>query len=117
MALRDVTGAVDFAYLETYTMNDAGLIDEVLGLFQGQADLWRPLLDPAHVGWRDAAHTLKGAAAGIGANALSDAAAIAEKCPDSEAQTRLDAVKDALDIALMDVAAYRHEMQLRSLKG
>jgi HPt (histidine-containing phosphotransfer) domain-containing protein len=117
MARRDLSGAVDFGYLETYTMNDAGIIDEVLGLFQQQAELWQPLLEVGHPGWRDAAHTLKGAAAGIGANVLSEAASVAEKCDETVAPACLEAVKNALGDALMDVAAYRHEMQLRALKG
>ena len=47
MARRDITGAVDFAYLETYAAGDAALVEEVLGLFRHQAELWMPLLDPA----------------------------------------------------------------------
>jgi len=117
MAMRDITGAVDFAYLEAYTMNDAGIIEEVLRLFQQQCELWTPLLDTTHEGWRDAAHTLKGAAAGIGAHDLSALAGEAETGDAEGAGGRLEKVKSALNAALHDVAAYVHGLHLQSLKG
>lgn len=117
MARRDLSGAVDFAYLEGYTMNDALIMDEVLGLFQSQAEIWRPLLTLDHEGWRDAAHTLKGAGLGIGANIMADIASDTEKGDEAGAAARLEALHAALNDALMDVAAYRHELQLRSLKA
>ncbi|UDF04393.1 Hpt domain-containing protein [Asticcacaulis sp. AND118] len=117
MAFRDLSGAVDFKHLEDYTLNDTGIIEEVLRLFQQQAELWSPLLDAGHAGWRDAAHTLKGAAAGIGANALSAAAEAAERGDEAGAQGRLEKVRDALDAALMDVAAYLHGLELNRLKS
>ncbi|WP_443750258.1 Hpt domain-containing protein [Asticcacaulis solisilvae] len=117
MAMRDVTGVVDFAFLESYTMNDAGVIEEVLRLFQQQCELWSPLLTVSHEGWRDAAHTLKGAAAGIGATILAEKAGEAEKGDEAGAPGRLEKVRTAMDAALHDVAAYLHGLQLKSLKG
>jgi HPt (histidine-containing phosphotransfer) domain-containing protein len=117
MAMRDLTGAVDFAYLEAYTGGDVQIVEEVLRLFQQQCELWSPLLTPAHEGWRDAAHTLKGAAAGIGANALSQVAGEAEAGDAEGAAGRLERVRTAMDAALYDVAAYLHGLQLRSLRG
>ena len=117
MAMRDVTGAVDFAYLESYTMNDAGVMEEVLRLFQQQCDIWAPLLTTDHPGWRDAAHTLKGAAAGIGARNLSERAAEVETGDEAGAAGRMERLRTAMDAALHDVAAYVHGLQLRGLKG
>jgi len=119
MARRDLTGAVDFAYLENYAGGDQQVVDEVLALFREQAGLWARLLDPAagDGGWRDAVHTLKGSARGIGAGSLADACAAAETGVDSGRTTALDRVRDALDIALADIAAYAHEQALRSLKS
>lgn len=117
MAMRDLSGAVDFNHLEAYTLNDVAVIEEVLRLFQQQCEIWSPLLDVNHEGWRDAAHTLKGAAAGIGAGLLAAAAEAAERGEGEGAQLRLDRVRKAMNIALMDVAAYLHGLQLRSLKG
>lgn len=117
MARRDLSGAVDFAHLEAYTMNDDAVIEEVLRLFQQQCELWAPLLSTTHEGWRDAAHTIKGAASGIGAGLLAAAAEAAERGDTIGADLRLERVRDAMDAALLDVAAYLHELQLRSLKG
>ena len=121
MARRDLTGAVDFAYLEGYAAGDQAVVDEVLALFREQAELWMRLLDPAAPGqgWRDAAHTLKGSALGIGAGALSVVCAQAETAGDDaiERTLKLKRVRDALDETLTDIAAYTHEQALRSLRS
>ena len=110
MAKRDITGAVDFSYLESFAGTDDSLIDEVLEIFREQAGLWSPMLEADSVGWRDAVHTVKGAARGVGAFALGDA------CERAEQGGSLDAVRDAIDAALLDIAAYRHERMLKALK-
>ena len=112
MAKRDLTGAVDFKYLEDFTAGDGEVIDEVLSLFREQAAIWSALLDPSVEGWRDAVHTIKGAARGIGAFHLGDACALAE----AEGPGGLDSVRNAMDAALGDVAAYAHERALQSLR-
>jgi HPt (histidine-containing phosphotransfer) domain-containing protein len=121
MARRDITGAVDFAYLEDYAAGDQALIEEVLGLFDEQAELWMRLLDPqGDAGaWRDGAHTLKGAAGGIGARALAVVCGEAEEGAASSAALKaslLDRLRSALDLARSDIAAYRHEQALKSLR-
>jgi HPt (histidine-containing phosphotransfer) domain-containing protein len=119
MARRDITGAVDFAHLERYAAGDAGVVDEVLALFREQAAMWIRLLDPASEGWRDAAHTLKGSALGVGAFQLADACGAAELAPPDlvDRAAKLAQVRDALDAALADIAAYVHEQALKSLKS
>jgi len=122
MARRDLTGAVDFSYLETYAAHDQGVIDEVLALFREQAALWMRLLtlDSPDQAWRDAAHTIKGSALGIGATELAEACANAEQAAGMssvERIYRLDRVRNALDAALADIAAYAHEQALKSLKS
>ena len=112
MARRDLTGAVDFQYLENFAAGDGDVIEEVLGLFREQAAIWSGLLEPAGEGWRDAVHTIKGAARGIGAFKLGEACALAE----AEGPGAIDAVRDALDAALSDIAAYLHERALQSLR-
>ena len=98
------------------TGGDDGVTEEILGLFAQQAALWSPLLDVREEGWRDAVHTLRGAAAGIGADALAAACGAAEASEKAEAPPLLDRARDALEAALSDVAAYRHELMLRSLR-
>lgn len=117
MARRDLSGAVDFGVLERMTGDDDAITDEILGLFTQQAALWSPLLDVREEGWRDGVHTIRGAAAGIGADTLAKACAVAEAAEKAEAPPLLDRVRDALEIALGDVAAYRHEIMLRSLRA
>jgi len=112
MARRDLTGAVDFAYLEDFAAGDQQVVDEVLALFREQAALWSALLDPASEGWRDAVHTIKGASRGVGAFALGEVCERAERTgPEG-----LDSVRHALALALADIAAYAHEQALKSLK-
>jgi HPt (histidine-containing phosphotransfer) domain-containing protein len=116
MARRDLSGAVDFAVLERMTGGDDAITEEVLGLFAQQAAMWSPLLDGRDAGWRDAVHTIRGAAAGIGAGALAQACQTAEAADKAPAGPLLERVHDALATALADVAAYRHELMLRSLR-
>ena len=122
MARRDLTGAVDFSYLETYAAHDQAVVDEVLALFREQAALWMRLLDPEadDQAWRDAAHTLKGSALGVGAGGLAEACAAAEQASNLgpvERTVLVERVRDALDAALADVAAYAHEQALKSLRS
>jgi HPt (histidine-containing phosphotransfer) domain-containing protein len=113
MAKRNLSGAVNFQYLEDYTAGDAQVIDEVLSLFREQARVWLPLLDPSVEGWQDAVHTIKGTARAVGAFDLGDVCQVCE----NEGPHRLVAVRDAMDAALQDVAAYAHERALNFLKG
>jgi HPt (histidine-containing phosphotransfer) domain-containing protein len=117
MARRDLTGAVDFSVLEGMTGGDAAISEEVLGLFVEQAALWSALLNPKVEGWRDGVHTIRGAAAGIGAGDLAAICAQAETAEQTLAAPALERVRDALEAALADVAAYRHELMLRGLKA
>ena len=89
------------------------MIEEVLALFREQAALWAPMLHAEADGWRDALHTIKGAARGVGAFDLGDACEHAEETGASA----LTHVHAALDAALFDVAAYMHEQALASLRG
>ena len=119
MARRDITGAVDFAYLETYCAGDLNLVDEVLGLFREQAAIWSPLMAPnaPSEGWRDAVHTLKGAARGVGAVRLGQACEAAEAAEARGIHDRLTDLHHELDLALADIAAYAHERVLQSLRS
>ena len=113
MARRDIKGVVDFAYLEQFAAGDEALIEEVLELFREQSAIWGALLRADHEGWKDAVHTLKGSARGVGAFALGD---VCEICEIGGPQA-LTKVRDALDAALADIAAYVHERALNSLKS
>jgi len=112
VARRDIKGVVDFDYLEDFAAGDEAMIDEVLALFREQSAIWGAMLAPEHEGWRDAVHTLKGSARGVGATGLGEAC---QRC-EAVGPGGLPAVRDALDAALSDIAAYVHERALKSLK-
>ena len=95
--------AVDFEYLESFAAGDRQVVREVLTMFLEQAQAWAGGLDPASPGWRDMVHTIKGAARGIGANALGDVCARTEV----EGEAGLPAVREALAAAVADVTAYQ----------
>ncbi len=117
MSRRDLSGAVDFGVLDRMTGGDDAVAEEVLDLFTQQASMWSALLDHRLEGWRDAVHTIRGAAAGIGAHELASICQSTETAPQALAPAALDHVRTALDVALADVAAWRHELMLRGLKG
>jgi HPt (histidine-containing phosphotransfer) domain-containing protein len=75
---------IDLDHLNRYTGGDAALNEQILRLFEDQCTSTLEKLDAL-------AHTLKGAARGVGAFALADVAAEAEKVP---ADT--DAILDVL---------------------
>lgn len=117
MSRRDLSGAVDFGVLDRMTGGDDVIAEEVLGLFTEQAAMWSAMLEPKTDGWRDAVHTIRGAAAGIGAGPLAEICAETEVADQVLAEPALDRVRTALDVALADVAAWRHELMLRGLRG
>jgi len=75
--------AVDLDHLSRYTGGDEALNAEVLRLFDSQTgtlvERLHSILEARDAkSWKEVTHTLKGAARGIGAFALADAAAAAE---------------------------------------
>ncbi len=75
------TRPVDLVHLSKFTMGNRDLEREVLTLFRKQSVLFIDRLRHANDDqtWREAAHTMKGSARGIGAWAVGDAAQEAEQ--------------------------------------
>jgi HPt (histidine-containing phosphotransfer) domain-containing protein len=88
---------LDRVHLDHMTGADRALQIEVLGLFRMQVEGWSAAMASAQ-GWREAVHTLKGSARGIGLNVLAAACEAAETAEDSEAG--LAGVRAALQEAL-----------------
>ncbi|MBV9990212.1 MAG: Hpt domain-containing protein [Alphaproteobacteria bacterium] len=93
-----MSAAVDLAHLARYTGGDAALNAEILRLFDSQAselvDKLQSIIDARDAReWKLATHTLKGAARGIGAFALGDAAAAAEPIDPSDSRTATAALE------------------------
>ena len=90
---------VDLAHLDRYTGGDPRLNAEILELFDGQcrmivAELEQLAGQEANgKAWRETTHKLKGAARGVGAFALGDAAAEAEKVTPAVAYAVLEQLK------------------------
>ena len=83
---------IDLDHLNRYTGGDAALNEQILRLFEEQCGTTLTKLEELAkqngVGtkpWHELAHTLKGAARGVGAFALADLAAEAEKIPPDQA--------------------------------
>ncbi len=74
------TEIIDLTHLEMMTGGDDALAVEVIGIFRHQGEIWGRLLNAAEppASWADAAHTIKGAAASIGAHKLAEICAAAE---------------------------------------
>jgi hypothetical protein len=93
---------VDFSYLEGVLGGDRAVMGEVLAIFRQQARIWVGGLDESNPEWRAVAHTVKGAARGIGANPLGDLCHEAEfgQLPE------LGAVRAKLAATVAEIEAY-----------
>lgn len=88
----------DRQHFEAMTGGDRALQNEVIALFRGQVAAWRQALGGET--WRDAVHTMKGSARGIGL------AELAQACEAAEQGGPLGAVTEALEDALAAFAAF-----------
>ncbi len=104
-----MAGIFDQAHFDAMTGGDRGLQAEVIELFRGQAAKSVAALEAMPVGeaWRDAAHTLKGSARGLGLWALAETCESAERLPGDGGA--LEAVRAALTMALEALAVAARE--------
>ena len=107
--------AVDLSHLARYTGGDEAINAEVLRLFDTQTsemvDRLQTILDARdEKSWKEVTHTLKGAARGIGAFAMADAAAFAEPIDPSKdrgnASVAITALKSRADAARSFIKTY-----------
>ena len=88
---------IDMEHLARYTGGDAKLDAEILRLFDAQAlglvDKLKEILVTGDAkSWKEITHTIKGAARGVGAFALADAAASCEQIGLADPQAAASAV-------------------------
>lgn len=105
---------IDLGFLAQNTAGDRKLGREVLNIFKEQSNQYLAALEAADTpsAWRDAAHTLKGAARAIGARKVArlaeEAELMGDGSPRAEALNALRrAVNEArrfIDIQLLDAA-------------
>jgi len=104
---------------------DRSLLREIAVLFLDEyprimAEIRAALEAGNAVALERAAHSLKGSALGVGAFDVAKACEAAETEAHSDEGRRavlLNHIRDAVDAALSDVAAYEHEQALKSLRG
>ncbi|HEX7775530.1 MAG TPA: Hpt domain-containing protein [Parvibaculum sp.] len=92
---------LDLVHLSKYTLGDRGLEAELLGLFRAQADVYVSRLETAATDkeWRDAAHSLKGSARGLGAWTLGDVAEEAEQLSDATGRpTMIGRIRETITV-------------------
>jgi len=105
---------IDMDHLARYTGGDRTLNTEILRLFNGQVnsmvDELLAVLQQRDVRkWRQVTHTLKGAARGVGAFAMGDAAAAAEPIDPAQSQDRAIQVIEVLRVEGEAVQAFIQE--------
>ena len=105
---------IDMSHLARYTGGDRTLNTEILRLFNGQlnemvSQLLAVLQQRDVRKWREVTHTLKGAARGVGAFAVGEAAAAAEPIDPSQSQDRAIQVIETLRVEGEAVQAFIQE--------
>jgi hypothetical protein len=105
---------IDLSHLDRYTGGDRGLNTEILKLFNGQVnnmvgELLGVLQQRDVRKWRQVTHTLKGAARGVGAFAMGEAAAAAEPIDPALSQDRAIQMIETLRIEGEAVQAFIEE--------
>lgn len=98
---------IDFEHLRRYTMGDANLEQEILGLFLSHVPKSLQTLKDAATAteWRAAAHGIKGSARAVGAHAVADLAVRAEAAFPENQQDR-DGQLAAMAEAVATVTRY-----------
>ncbi len=96
---------LDRAHFDHMTGADRALQAEIVALFRTQVDSWNAAF-AAGEGWRDAVHTLKGSARGIGLGELAQACEAAEAADEAASAAALEGVRAALEQALGELEQF-----------
>ena len=115
---RPTLSVLDRDHLMAMTSGDMSLAREVLSLFTGQTESWGRLLSArqAPSAWADAAHSIKGAALGVGALRLARACEVAEQLgrhgdpTPTEAAVAINDVREEMLAAVEAAARVDHEL-------
>lgn len=99
---------VDLVHLGRYTLGDAALEREILGLFLGQIPLTIEALKfaPTDKDWYQAAHTLKGSGRAVGAWRVARLAQQAEKLGGIADKAACEAIVQKIEEAVAEAEAY-----------
>ncbi len=102
---------IDLEHLSQYTADDPAVTRDVLTLFRDQAEVWLAAMGNATdlQGWMDAAHTMKGAAGGVGAPEIAELAIEAESVSGLDTPERAD-VYARLETAIARATRYASQL-------
>jgi HPt (histidine-containing phosphotransfer) domain-containing protein len=104
---REIRGPIDLDFLRRQTLGDSGLEQEVLRLFDEMSQAYFERIETSTnvADLLASLHTLKGAAAGVGARALAELARVAETELREGAQVNPERIED-LHMAVQEVSAF-----------
>ena len=110
------TKPVDLTYLRRFTLSDADLEREILDLFVTHTPRYMMSLRAAVTAkeWHDAAHTMKGAARGIGAWRLGRCAEAAERMSFDADSDRRAFILDSASEAMHEAIGYINTLPARA---
>jgi HPt (histidine-containing phosphotransfer) domain-containing protein len=97
---------LDVAHFSMMTGDDRALQAEIAALFRDQADQWRGGLRADQQTQFRTAHTVKGAARGIGFWRLAEACEEIENADRAKAVGAVSCALDLLDVAVQELAVY-----------
>ncbi len=109
----ECSAPIDREHLAKYTLGDKAVEQEVLELFATQASQYLDRLKNADTqkSWREAAHTIKGSARGVGAWKVGDQAEALEKLDEEALKVKKDAEIQILETNIEEVLVYIRENQ------
>ena len=99
---------VDLVHLARYTLGDHEAEHEILELFRTQSKIYLSRLNAAESvkAWRDAAHTIRDSARGIGAWRVASMAETAEAFDDHDIATQHDEAVEELSHQIEEANGY-----------
>jgi HPt (histidine-containing phosphotransfer) domain-containing protein len=97
---------LDVGHFNMMTGDDRALQAEIVALFRGQVDQWRTGLRAGQNAQFKTAHTIKGAARGIGLWRLADACETVETVDRAKAGEAIACALALLDVAVEELAVY-----------
>lgn len=104
-----MSAVLDRAHFNHMTGGDRALQLEIIALFRTQTHAWDQAF-AAGADWRDAAHTLKGSARGIGLVTLALACEAAEAARETTCGEALARLRDELAAALRTLEQFAAEI-------
>jgi HPt (histidine-containing phosphotransfer) domain-containing protein len=114
---------IDFDHLKRYTGEDTDLINEVLGMFSSQTEMWLRGLDPTSDDetWSGVAHALKGSAQTVGAARLGELCDRAEAMVGEDVRPKREWIAGEIEAEVetlqTDIQRWQYETEMKAMRG